>query len=51
MATGGWLAGILYDHFGYYGPAFATGIVVNLLNLAIILTLVGRQHLMAARAD
>jgi MFS family permease len=50
MATGGWLAGILYDHFGYYGPAFATGIAVNLLNLAIILTLVGRQQLMLARA-
>ena len=50
MATGGWLAGILYDHFGYYGPAFATGIAVNLLNLAIILTLVGRQHLIVARA-
>jgi MFS family permease len=51
MATGGWLAGILYDHFGYYGPAFATGIAINLLNLAIILTLVGRQQLIAARAD
>jgi MFS family permease len=50
MATGGWLAGILYDHFGYYGPAFATGVAVNLLNLAIILTLVGRQHLILARA-
>ncbi len=50
MATGGWLAGILYDHFGYYAPAFAAGIAVNLLNFAIILTLVGRQQLMAARA-
>jgi MFS family permease len=50
MATGGWLAGILYDHFGYYAPAFATGIAVNLLNLAIILTLVARQHLITARA-
>jgi MFS family permease len=50
MAMGGWLAGILYDHFGYYGPAFATGIAINLLNLAIILTLVSRQHLIAARA-
>ena len=49
MATGGWLAGILYDRFGYYGPAFATGIVVNLLNFAIILMLVARQHLIAAR--
>jgi MFS family permease len=50
MATGGWLAGILYDRFGYYGPAFATGIIINLLNLAIILTLVSRQHVIAARA-
>ena len=50
MATGGWLAGILYDHFGYYGPAFATGIAINLLNLAIILALVGRQRLILARA-
>ena len=50
MATGGWLAGILYDHFGYYGPAFATGIVVNLLNFAIVLMLVARQHLITARA-
>ena len=23
MATGGWLAGILYDRFGFYAPAFA----------------------------
>jgi len=50
MAIGGWLAGILYDHFGYYGPAFASGIVVDLLNLEIILMLVGRQHQIAARA-
>jgi len=50
MATGGWLAGILYDHFGYYGPAFATGIAANLLNLAIILMLVGRQRLITSRA-
>ena len=51
MATGGWLAGILYDHFGYYRPAFATGIAVNILNLAIILMLVARQRLIAARPD
>ncbi|HYS49582.1 MAG TPA: MFS transporter [Xanthobacteraceae bacterium] len=50
MAVGGWLAGVLYDRFGYYGPAFAAGIAVNLLNLAIILVLVGRQRLVAARA-
>jgi MFS family permease len=50
MATGAWLAGILYDHFGYYGPAFVAGIAINLLNLAIILTLVARQHVILARA-
>jgi MFS family permease len=43
MATGGWLGGILYDRFGYYGPAFATAVAVNILNLAIISTLVWRQ--------
>jgi MFS family permease len=44
MAAGGWLAGILYDHFGSYLPAFATGIGFNVLNLAIVGTLVARQR-------
>jgi MFS family permease len=42
MALGGWLAGLLYDHFGYYAPAFATGIGTNLLNVLIIGVLVMR---------
>jgi MFS family permease len=50
MATGGWLAGLLYDHFGYYGPAFAAGVAVNLGNLAIVGILVARHRVMAARA-
>jgi MFS family permease len=45
MATGGWLAGALYDHFGYYAPAFATGIGTNILNLLVVGVLVGRQRL------
>ena len=45
MALGGWLAGLLYDHYGYYAPAFATGIGANLLNLMIVGTLVARQRL------
>ncbi len=45
MATGTWLAGILYDHFGYYAPAFAVGVGFNLLNLAAIGTLVLRSRL------
>lgn len=48
MATGGWLAGALYDRFGYYGPAFATGIAINLINFALITTLVARRRYVAA---
>lgn len=44
MATGGWLAGYMYDHFGYYAPAFATGIAVNALHAMVIGTLVQRQR-------
>lgn len=51
MATGAWLAGLLYDHFGFYGPSFAAGIGFNLLNLIVIGALVLRQrHANAARA-
>jgi MFS family permease len=50
MAAGGWLAGLLYDHFGYYAPAFATGIGANLLNLLVVGLLVARQRSRAAFA-
>jgi cyanate permease len=50
MALGGWLAGLLYDHFGYYAPAFAAGIGSNILNLLVVGTLVGRQRVAAAYA-
>jgi MFS family permease len=50
MASGGWLAGLLYDHFGYYAPAFAAGIGSNLLNLVVVGTLVARQRYRAAFA-
>jgi MFS family permease len=50
MAMGGWLAGLLYDHFGYYAPAFAAGIGANLLNLLLIGTLVARQRFREAYA-
>ena len=33
----------LYDLFGSYAPAFATGVVLNLLNFAIVGLLVARQ--------
>jgi len=51
MAVGGWLAGLLYDRLGFYGPAFAVGIGANLLNLLIISVLVGRTRQRAPQAD
>jgi MFS family permease len=50
MALGGWLAGLLYDHFGYYAPAFAAGIGANIFNLLLIGILVGRGRSHAAFA-
>lgn len=44
MAGGGWAAGVLYDVFGSYAPAFATGIGFNLLNLLAIAPLVARSR-------
>jgi MFS family permease len=44
MAAGGWLAGALYDHFGFYGAAFAAGLFANLLNLAVVGFLVSRSR-------
>jgi MFS family permease len=43
MAFGSWLAGELYDQFGFYAPAFAVGVVFNVANLAVIGFLVARQ--------
>jgi MFS family permease len=44
MAVGTWWAGALFDHFGYYGPAFASGVLFNLVNLALVGFLVLRQR-------
>jgi MFS family permease len=44
MALGGWLAGLLYDHFGFYAPAFAAGVGANIVNLLVIGILVGRKY-------
>jgi MFS family permease len=43
MAFGGWFAGALYDHFGFYAPAFAAGALFNLGNLGAVGLLAARQ--------
>jgi MFS family permease len=48
MAAGGWIAGLLYDHYGYYAPAFAVGVIANCLNFLLIGALVARQRWSAA---
>ena len=50
MAAGGWIAGVLYDYFGYYLPAFTTGVGANILNILIVGLLVARQRSRAAYA-
>lgn len=50
MAAGGWGAGALYDHFGYYLPAFGIGLAFNFLNLGVLLFLVMRQRGLGPRA-
>jgi MFS family permease len=50
MAAGGWLAGVMYDEFGFYAPAFAAGIAFNLLNMAAIAPLVLRERELPAAA-
>lgn len=42
MALGGWAAGAIYDHFGFYEAAFAFGVMSNFVNLVIIGFLVFR---------
>jgi MFS family permease len=43
MAFGSWFGGVLFDRFLSYQPAFATGVLFNLANLALILFLVSRM--------
>ena len=38
------VAGALYDHFGFYAPAFAVGVFFNIANLIVISFLVSRRR-------
>ena len=44
MGFGGWVAGYLYDIYGYYTPAFAAGVAFNIANIAILFVLLIRQR-------
>jgi MFS family permease len=44
MAFGSWFAGRLYDLFGHYAPAFGSGVLFNVANLALVGFLVMRQR-------
>ena len=44
MAAGGWLAGLLYDRFGFYGAAFLVGLAFNVANLCVVGGLVLRRQ-------
>jgi MFS family permease len=50
MAAGGWIGGVLYDSFGYYAPAFATGVAVSMINFMIIAALAFRRSQFAPAA-
>jgi MFS family permease len=43
MAFGSWFAGKQYDMFLSYRPAFASGVIFNLINLALLVLLVSRM--------
>jgi MFS family permease len=43
MAFGSWFAGVLFDMFVSYRPAFVAGVLFNLANLAVIVFLVSRM--------
>jgi MFS family permease len=44
MAFGGWFAGALFDEFGYYGPAFVSGVLFNLANIGLVGFLLARHR-------
>ncbi len=44
MALGGWMAGALFDLTGSYTASFINAVAFNILNMAIVATLVQRQR-------
>ena len=50
MALGGWMSGQIFDWTGSYHAAFVNGIAWNLLNVSIVVWLLRRSGISAARA-
>ena len=50
MALGGWMSGAIFDFTGSYRAAFINGIAWNLVNMAIVATLLYRARTRAAFA-
>ncbi len=50
MALGSWMGGYVYDMTGHYAWAFAIGVAANLMNLAIVGTLIHRTGPRVSRA-
>lgn len=51
MAVGGWLAGHLYDQFGFYDIPFGVGVALNVLNMGLVGWLVLRNKRTAPTAQ
>jgi MFS family permease len=43
MALGGWMSGLIFDLTGSYRAAFANGLLWNLLNVSIVVSLLLRS--------
>ncbi|MGH6677675.1 MAG: MFS transporter, partial [Bradyrhizobium sp.] len=50
MSFGGWVSGVIFDATGSYTAAFANGLAWNVLNVAIVATLLLRGRARLAMA-
>nr|AWL99516.1 MFS transporter [Bradyrhizobium amphicarpaeae] len=50
MSFGGWVSGVIFDATGSYAAAFANGVAWNAVNIVIVVTLLIRSRMSAAKA-